>query len=72
MSVLNVPLPFPYDGSIEELNVTFFPFANDWKGGYVNQAGEFLYGQEAVIEEVVVEVREGGTFVLTRRTNGAR
>ena len=65
MSVLNLPLPFPYDDSIKQLNATFFPFANDWKGGYISESGEYLYGQEDVIAEVVLTRLGEGRFVLT-------
>ena len=54
MSVLNVPLPYPFDASLAKLNSTFFPFASDWKGGYIDETGGYLYGQEDVIEQVLV------------------
>ena len=65
MSVLNVPLPIPFDGSFERLNATFFPFANDWKGGYVRETGDLFYGQEEVIEEVALKRLGKGEFSLT-------
>ena len=65
MSVLNTPLSLPNDGSFAKLNSTFFPFANDWKGGYINQSGQYLYGQEDVLEEVAVSKLGGGRYRLT-------
>ena len=65
MSVLNTPLSLPNDGSFAKLNSTFFPFADDWKGGYINQSGQYLYGQEDVLEEVAVSGLGGGKFRLT-------
>ncbi len=65
MSVLNVPLPFPNNGSFVKLNSTFFPFASDRKGGYINESAQYLYGQEDVIEEVAVSRLGGGRYRLT-------
>ncbi len=64
MSVLNTPLPLSDDESFVKLNSTFFPFANDWKGGYINESGQYLYGQEDVIEEVAVNSLGGGRYRL--------